>query len=49
MADYAPISLAQVPQLIGNGLIPVVVAIIQVSLPDGYGYASFGISVDNTR
>jgi acyl-CoA hydrolase/RimJ/RimL family protein N-acetyltransferase len=48
MADYVPISLAQVPQLIENGRIPVDVALIQASLPDEYGYVSFGVSVDIT-
>lgn len=48
IADYIPISLAQVPQLIENGCIPVDVALIQVSLPDEYGYASLGVSVDIT-
>jgi acyl-CoA hydrolase/RimJ/RimL family protein N-acetyltransferase len=48
MADYIPISLAQVPQLIENGRIPVDVALIQVSLPDEYGYVSLGVSVDVT-
>jgi acyl-CoA hydrolase/RimJ/RimL family protein N-acetyltransferase len=48
MADYVPISLAQVPQLIENGRIPVDVALIQVSLPDEYGYVSLGVSIDIT-
>lgn len=48
MADYIPISLAQVPQLIENGRIPVEVALIQVSLPDEFGYVSLGVSVDVT-
>lgn len=47
-ADYVPISLAQVPQLIEIGRIPVDVALIQVSLPDEYGYVSLGVSVDVT-
>jgi len=48
IADYIPISLAQVPSLIENGRIPVDVALIQVSLPDEYGYVSLGVSVDIT-
>lgn len=48
IADYIPISLAQVPQLIENGRIPIDVALIQVSLPDEYGYVSLGVSVDIT-
>jgi len=48
IADYVPISLALVPQLIENGRIPLDVALIQVSLPDEYGYVSLGVSVDIT-
>ncbi len=48
LADYIPISLAQVPQLIENGRIPLDVALIQVSLPDEFGYVSLGVSVDIT-
>ena len=48
LADYIPISLAQVPLLIENGRIPVDVALIQVSLPDEFGYVSLGVSVDVT-
>jgi acyl-CoA hydrolase/L-amino acid N-acyltransferase YncA len=45
-ADYVPMSIARVPQLIGIGRIAVDVALIQVSLPDEFGYVSLGISVD---
>ena len=48
VADYIPISLAQVPQLFENGRIPLGVALIQVSLPDEFGYVSLGVSVDIT-
>jgi acyl-CoA hydrolase/RimJ/RimL family protein N-acetyltransferase len=48
-AEYVPISLAQVPSLIGNGRIDVDVALIQVSPPDEHGYVSLGVSVDITR
>jgi len=48
IVDYVPISLAQVPRLIENGRIPIDVALIQVSLPDEYGYVSLGVSVDVT-
>jgi acyl-CoA hydrolase/GNAT superfamily N-acetyltransferase len=44
--DYVPISVARVPQLIALGRIPVDVALIQVSLPDEFGYFSLGVSVD---
>ena len=46
LADYVPVSAARVPQLMTIGRIPVDVALIQVSLPDAYGYVSLGVSVD---
>ena len=46
LAEYVPISLAQVPQLIELGRIPVDVALIQVTPPDEFGYVSLGVSVD---
>jgi len=46
MADYTPIFLSQVPQLLKRGLVPINVALIQTSPPDAHGYMSLGISVD---
>jgi len=46
LADYTPIFLSQVPDLIYRKLIPIDVALIQVSLPDAHGFVSLGISVD---
>lgn len=46
LADYTPIFLSQVPDLFRRGIVPVDVALIQTSLPDGHGYVSLGISVD---
>jgi len=46
LADYVPMSIARVPQLIELGRIPVDVALIQVSMPDEFGYVSLGVSVD---
>jgi len=48
-ADYAPISIAQVPQMIDNGVIVVDVALIQTSLPDDQGFVSLGVSIDIAR
>lgn len=45
-ADYTPIFLSQVPGLFRRGLVPVDVALIQVSLPDQHGFFSLGVSVD---
>ncbi len=46
MADYTPIFLSQVPQLLNRGLVPINVALIQTSPPDAHGFMSLGISVD---
>jgi len=48
LVDYVPISIARVPQLIAIGRIPLDVALIQVSMPDEFGYVSLGVSVDIT-
>lgn len=45
-AEYVPIQISRVPDLMGRGAIPVDVAMIQVSPPDAFGYVSLGISVD---
>lgn len=45
-ADYTPCPLSDVPSLFGGHLLPVDVALIQVSPPDEDGYVSLGISVD---
>ena len=46
LAEYVPLSAARVPQLMANGRIKVDVALIQVSVPDAFGYVSLGVSVD---
>lgn len=46
LADYTPIFLSQVPDLINRRLMPIDVALIQVSMPDRHGFVSLGISVD---
>ncbi len=48
-ADYTPIFLSAVPDLIRTGRIPIDVALIQTSLPDKLGRMNLGISVDITR
>ncbi len=49
MADYTPIFLSQVPDLLVRGLVPIQVALIQTSPPDEHGYMSLGISVDISK
>jgi len=46
MVEYVPMSIARVPDMILLGRIPVEVALIQVSVPDEFGYVSLGVSVD---
>jgi acyl-CoA hydrolase len=44
--DYVPIFLSQIPQLFRKNILPIDVAMIQVSPPDAHGYCSLGTSVD---
>jgi acyl-CoA hydrolase len=44
--DYVPIFLSQIPQLFRKHILPIDVALIQVSPPDQHGYCSLGTSVD---
>ncbi|HTF99852.1 MAG TPA: GNAT family N-acetyltransferase [Nitrospirota bacterium] len=46
LADYTPVFLSQVPSLFKKKLVPVDVALIQLSPPDDHGFMSLGISVD---
>ena len=46
--DYTPCFFYEVPKLFSEGLLPVDVAIIQVSPPDERGMMSFGLSNDYT-
>ncbi|SHE78163.1 Acyl-CoA hydrolase [Desulfacinum infernum DSM 9756] len=45
-ADYTPVNLVDVPKLFRSGVLPIDVALIQVSEPDQHGFCSLGISVD---
>jgi len=47
--DYVPVFLSQIPQLFREGILPLDVAIVQVSVPDAHGYCSLGTSVDIAR
>ncbi|MEM2865889.1 MAG: GNAT family N-acetyltransferase [Candidatus Hadarchaeales archaeon] len=48
-ADYTPVFLSKVPELLREGFIPMDVAFVQVSPPDLHGYVSLGVSVDITK
>jgi acyl-CoA hydrolase len=47
-ADYIPVFLQETQRLIREGYLKVNVAMIQISVPDKFGYASLGTSVDAT-
>ena len=49
LADYTPIFLSQVPELLQRKYIPIDVALVQTSMPDKNGYMSLGVSVDITK
>jgi len=46
IADYSPVFLSEVPKLFTDGIVPVDVALIQVSPPNANGYLNLGVSVD---
>jgi 4-hydroxybutyrate CoA-transferase len=48
-ADYIPVFLSEVPALFRRGILPLDVALVQVSPPDRHGYCSLGVSVDASR
>ena len=48
-ADYTPIFLSEIPELIRHGQRGNQVALLQVSPPDRHGYCSMGINVDIQR
>jgi acyl-CoA hydrolase len=47
-ADYIPVFLSEVPTLIRDKIVPVDVALVQISPPDAHGYCSLGVSVDSS-
>lgn len=48
-ADFMPVFLSEIPQLICSGRVKIDVALVQVSPPDEHGYVSLGVSVDIVR
>ncbi|MFT4154070.1 acetyl-CoA hydrolase/transferase family protein [Parafilimonas sp.] len=44
--DYVPVFLSEIPILFDRMILPIDVAIVQVSMPDVHGYCSLGCSVD---
>jgi acyl-CoA hydrolase/GNAT superfamily N-acetyltransferase len=48
-ADFMPVFLSEIPELIRSRRVRIDVALIQVSPPDAHGYVSLGVSVDIVR
>jgi acyl-CoA hydrolase len=48
-ADFIPVFLSDIPDLFKKGIMPIDVALVQVSPPDLHGYCSLGLSVDIAR
>ncbi|WP_421763135.1 acetyl-CoA hydrolase/transferase family protein [Ekhidna sp.] len=48
-AEFIPSFLSEVPLMFRSGVLPLDVALIQVSPPDKHGFCSLGISVDATK
>jgi acyl-CoA hydrolase len=48
-ADYIPVFLSDIPELFNRNILPLDVAIINVSVPDSHGFCSLGPSVDVAR
>lgn len=47
--DYIPVFLSEIPELFKQEILPLDVAMVQVSPPDKHGYCSLGVSVDIAR
>ncbi len=48
-ADYIPVFLSEVPALFRKGVLPLDVAMLNVSPPDQHGFCTLGISIDVAR
>jgi 4-hydroxybutyrate CoA-transferase len=48
-ADFTPVLLSELPLLFKNKVLPVDVALIHVSPPDGHGFCSLGVEVGLTK
>jgi acyl-CoA hydrolase len=48
-ADYTPVFLSEVPSLIAQGVLPIDVALLQVTPPDRHGFCRLGTSVACAR
>jgi acyl-CoA hydrolase len=48
-ADFTPVFLSEIPSLFRDGVLPIDVALVQVSPPDAHGFCRLGLSVATAR
>lgn len=48
-ADFTPVFLSEIPGMFRDGTLPIDVALVQVSPPNGHGYCRLGLSVACAR
>lgn len=48
-AGYVPVFLSEVPALFRRGILPLDVALVQVSPPDRHGFCTLGVSVEASK
>ena len=48
-ADYTPCLFSEIPRLFHSRVLPVDVALIQITPPDKYGFCSYGAAVDYSK
>src|SRR3990167_6530255 len=48
-ADFTPIFLSEIPNLFYRNILPIDVALLNVSPPDKYGFCSFGVGIECTK
>ncbi len=48
-ADFTPVLLSEFPLLFKNNVLPLDVALVQVSMPDEHGFCSLGVEVGLTK
>lgn len=44
--EYIPVFLSEIPRMFSDGILPLDVAMVQVSVPDKHGYCTLGTSID---
>jgi acyl-CoA hydrolase len=44
--EYIPVFLSEIPKMFSDGILPLDVALVHVSVPDKHGYCTLGTSVD---